>query len=103
MSRIVLQSKLSGDILNATFDFTSSLGATETISTQACTATVYSGTDPSPGSLIAGAATASGNVVTQKILGGVVGVIYEIACKITTSTGQTLQLVGYLPVLPDLI
>ncbi len=103
MSRVVLQSKLAGDIQNATFDFTSSLAATETISTQVCTASVYSGSDPSPGSLIAGAATASGNIVTQKILGGVVGVIYEISCKITTSTGQTLQLVGYLPVLPDLI
>ena len=103
MSRIVLQSKLVGDSPNVLFDFTSSLALSETISTQICTASVYSGTDPSPGSLIAGAATASGAQVTQRLLGGVVGVIYEIACKITTSTGQTLQLVGYLPVLPDLI
>lgn len=103
MSRVVLQSKLTGEILNAQFDFTSALASTETISSKVCTASVYSGTDPSPAALIAGAASSSGAVVTQKIIGGLAGVIYELACTITTSTGQTIQLVGYLPVLPDLV
>jgi hypothetical protein len=103
VSRVVIPSKFLGESPNVKFDFTSSLAPTETISTQVCTATVYSGTDSSPQSIIAGAASASGQVVTQRVIGGVVGVIYELKCTITTSLGQTLQLVGYLPVLPDLV
>ena len=103
MSRVSLNSKYPSEILNATFDFTSSLATTETISTKACTASVYSGSDPSPSSLIAGAATSSGAIVTQKVIGGIVGVIYEISCVVVTSAGQTLQQTGYLPIVPDLV
>ena len=38
------------------FDFAASMSSGETISTQVVTASVYSGTDPSPGGLISGAA-----------------------------------------------
>lgn len=79
------------------------LGAGETISTQSVAASVYSGTDASPSSIISGSASASGAVVSQKITAGVVGVLYELACTITTSAGQTLVLTGYLAVLPDLV
>ena len=103
MSRVILSSKAVNENIKQTFDFTSRLAASETISTQVCTASVYSGTDPSPSSLIAGAATASGTIVTQKVIGGIAGVIYELLCTITTSTGQTLQLMGYLAVVPDLV
>lgn len=97
-----LPPKLSGDIANVTFDFTSRLGASETISTQSVAASVYSGTDATPSGLISGAATASGAVVTQKLTGGVVGVIYELLCTITTSAGQTLVMSALLAVVPDL-
>ena len=74
----------------------------ETISTQSCTASVYSGVDASPSSVISGSASASGAIVSQKVAAGVLGVIYEIACTITTSAGQTLILPGYLAIVQDL-
>ena len=104
MARIVLNPKLAVEVRNETFNFTSSLAAsgTETISTASTTAIVFSGTDASPGAIISGTATISGAQVTQKIQGGIVGVIYELRCSITTSTGQTLVLAGYLAIVPDL-
>lgn len=99
--RVELPNKLAGETKTVTFDFTSLLGASETISTQSCTATVYSGTDATPSAIISGSASASGAVVSQKITAGTVGVIYYIVCTITTSLSQTLELSGFLAVLPD--
>jgi len=101
--QVISTSKKTGEIANVTFNFLSSLGASETISTQSVTATVYSGTDASPSSIISGSATASGTVVTQKLTGGVSGVIYQLLCSITTSLSQTLQQSSYLAVVPALV
>lgn len=101
MNRVELPNKLSGEVKNYTFDFTSLLASGETISTQAVTAAVYSGTDATPSAIISGAASASGSVVTQKITGGTTGVIYELTCTITTSAGQTLILTGLTAVTPS--
>ena len=100
--RAELPNKLASETKTITFDFTSLLAIGETISTQTCTATVYSGVDASPSAIISGSASASGAIVSQKITAGTVGVIYSVACAITTSAGQTLKLVGFLAVLPDL-
>ena len=102
MSRIITQSKLSGETDTVVFDFASRLAAGETISTKTVTASVYSGTDASPSSIISGSATHSGLQVSQKITGGVVGVIYQLLCTITTSASETLQLTAFLAVVPDL-
>lgn len=101
MNRVELPNKLAGDIKNYTFDFSGLLAVGETISTQSVAAGVYSGTDATPSAIISGAASASGAVVTQKITGGTVGVIYELTCTITTSTGETLLLSGLLAVTPS--
>jgi len=101
-TRVTLQPKLVGETRAYSFDFLSRLAVGETISTQVCTASVYSGLDTSPSSLISGSATASGSVVAQTLTGGVAGVIYQITCTITTSASQTLQLLAYLPVLANL-
>ncbi len=101
MSRVVLTPKLQGETKTYTFDFSSSLGTTETISTQVCTASVYSGTDATPSTIISGSATASGNVVSQNLTDGVVGVVYVILCTITTSLGQTLKLSGFFTIIPN--
>lgn len=100
MSRAQLPNKLSGETKNVTFDFTSDLASGETISTKAVAAAVYSGTDASPSSIISGAASSSGAVVTQTVTGGVTGVLYELTCTITTSASQTLKQVGLLAVVP---
>lgn len=100
-SRQDFPAKLLGESRILPFDFISDLGPTETISTQSVTATVWSGTDASPSSMISGAATASGTIVSQKIIGGVVGVVYYLLCTITTSLGQTLQSAGFLAVITN--
>lgn len=99
--RVEFQAKLLGESVIATFDFTSRLSASETISTASVAASVFAGTDASPSSVISGAATISGQKVTQKIVGGVLGVMYFLVCTITTSLGQTLELSAYLPVVED--
>ena len=102
MSRVIQPGKLLGETKNYTWDFTSSLGASETISAAVCTASVYSGTDASPSSLLSGSASISGQTVSQLLTAGTLGVIYEVLCTITTSLGQTLQLSSYVAVVPDL-
>jgi hypothetical protein len=96
MSRIILKAKVVGTSENRTFDFTSQLATGETISTQSVACSVFTGVDASPSSMISGAASHSGAIVTQLIIGGVAGVIYELVCTVTTSLGQTLKLTGYL-------
>jgi hypothetical protein len=102
MSREIFPPKPAGSTENRMFDFTSDLAVGETISTQAVAASVYSGTDASPSSIVSGAASASGAVVTQKITGGVLGVIYQLLCTITTSLGQTLQKSAFLTIVRPL-
>lgn len=103
MSRIVFPTKGTGESPDVVFDFTSWLAAGETLLTAVCTATVYSGTDASPSSLISGSASISGAKVTQLITGGVEGVVYDLLCTVTTSLGQTLQLAGFIAAVPALV
>tara|TARA_R110000868_G_scaffold72639_4_gene211411 strand:+ start:71 stop:382 length:312 start_codon:yes stop_codon:yes gene_type:complete len=102
MSRVTFQPKLLSERVSLVFDFTSRLASGETISTATTTATLFSGTDSAPSSLIFGAAAISGQTVSQLVVGGVLGVTYELLCTITTSASQTLQLSGYLVVAPNL-
>lgn len=99
----IFQQKLTGETVNVQFDFASKLGVGETISTQTVAATVYSGTDASPSSIVSGSASKSGSVVTQAITAGTAGVIYQLVCTVTTSGGQTLQMAGLLAVMPATI
>ena len=101
MSRIIFGSKLSGETAIHTFDFTSRLTSAETISTASVTASVYSGTDATPSSVVSGSATISGKTVTQPLTAGTEGGTYLLVCQITTSLSQTLELSAFLTVVPD--
>lgn len=101
MSRVSLPNKRVSEVVSLTFDFISVLGVAETIYSQSVTAIVLTGVDATPSAVINGSATASGTKVSQSVTGGVVGVIYSLTAKITTSLSQTLELVGYMAVLPD--
>ena len=101
MSRVIFEGKLSAETIIETFDFKSRLAASETISTASTVCTVYAGTDASPSSVISGAATISGQTVTQKVTAGTEGVVYILACTITTSLGQTLVIDAYLTIVPN--
>jgi hypothetical protein len=83
------------------FDFISSLAVGELITSQSVIATVYSGNDPNPSALISGtAAVQNVTQVIQLITGGVLGVIYDLTCEITTSLGQTLNMHAYQAIIP---
>jgi hypothetical protein len=99
------ESPILGANGNSPFNFISLLAPAETLSTAVVTATVYSGLDPNPSTIIAASATIAGQQVQQKLnlaTAGVLGVIYDLACSVTTNLGQTLRLCGYLAIIPDL-
>ena len=98
--RTIFDAKYQGATQTLTFDFTSALGASETISTASTSAATFSGTDASASAIISGAATISGKTVTQKVTGGTSGVTYNLTCQILTSLSQVLQMQGYLAVIP---
>jgi hypothetical protein len=98
MNQVQIPPKTAGETRSITFDFISKLAFGETISTKVVTASVYSGVDASPSSIISGAATSSGTKVYQIVTAGVAGVIYELTATITTSAGQTLTLNGLLAI-----
>lgn len=100
MSLTTFEPKLNAETVTETFDFSSRLAVSETLSTASVAATVYSGTDASPSAVISGSATISGTQVTQKVTGGIEGNVYILACTVTTSAGQTLVISGFLPIVP---
>ena len=101
-NKSIQPSKFTGSTKSFLWDFLSDLAVSETLSTATVTISVYSGTDASPGSMISGAASISGSQVSQKLTGGVLGVIYEALCTVTTSLGQTLEQSSFIAVVPDL-
>ena len=84
------------------FDFTSVLQPGETINSASCSSLVFSGYDTDPSAVIDGAAVVQTPQVLQLFTGGQLGCIYEIACEVTTSLGQTLTQTAYLAIIPDL-
>ena len=99
-SRIVLEPKNAAETVSIVFDFASQLAVGETLSSATVTAVVYSGVDSSPSAIISGSAAISGTKITQKVTGGTLGVTYVLTCAVVTSTSQTLQMIGYLVVVP---
>ena len=95
MNSTILGSKVTGEVITPSFDFKNQLRLglvngsgvtfTETIATASVSAAVYCGTDATPSNVISGPATISGTVVTQKIIGGLVGVVYDLTITITTT------------------
>lgn len=101
-SRVTLPAKKIGETVIVPFDFISKLAVGETIFSATCTVSVYTGVDSNPSGLVDGTPTISGTVVNQLITGGVLGTIYSILVAATTSFGQTLELSGYLAIVPNL-
>jgi hypothetical protein len=130
--RLIFNGKRQSETVLESFPFTGALGTTETITSATVTASVYSGNDPYPQGIIAGAGTPitaengtvlsaengqillidpapaanpptiSGQTVTQLITGGVVGTIYELSCLARTSLSQVRGVYGYYAIVPDL-
>lgn len=84
-------------------DFVNEIPAGDSISTKSVVASVYSGTDASPSSLISGSATSSGTIVTQNLTAGTLGVMYKLTWTVVTAGGLMLVKTGFLAVIPDLV
>lgn len=81
-----------------TFDFSQVLLSSETLSTATCTVIVMNGTDPSPSSILYGAAQISGAKASQRIYNGISDVTYRLIMTVTSSLGNTYTAVGDLPI-----
>ena len=95
---VTFPAKLEGETVALEFDFASRLGEGETISSASVACVVYSGVDSTPTSLLSGADSTSGSVVTQRVTGGEAGTIYLLSCSAVTSASQTLFLQGLLAI-----
>lgn len=99
----ILDQKPPGATLLAVFDFVSALppASTATLTGGTVTATVWTGVDGAPQAVVSGAATVSGTKLTQRLTGGIAGVVYKLRISATTTDGQTLAMTAYLAVVED--
>lgn len=81
------------------FDFISVLSSGETLTSAEVTISVHSGVDAAAASMISGAASITGFIVSQLVIDGEIGVIYLLNCAVTTSLGNSLIIRGYLAVI----
>ena len=103
VGRIIIEPIKIGEAPFIPFDFISGMESpTEVVVSATTTCTLYSGTDPSPQSIIVGAATVQGTLAIQKCLPTIVGNIYDLTCTAITSGGQQLILDTYLAIVPNL-
>lgn len=98
---VVLDQKSPEATIIGGFNFSSLLTAGQTISSATVAASVWAGVDPTPSAILSGLPTVSGLVVSQKLTGGVAGVIYKLRVSAAASDGSTQILVGYLAVVED--
>jgi hypothetical protein len=97
--RTIFDAKISTQDADVVFDFTGQLFPGETVDWSLVTAALYSGTDANPSLIISGAPTVAGAKVTQRLVGGFVGVTYELACQVVTNTLRPLAKLGYVAVI----
>lgn len=74
-----------------TWRYAKLLGPGEVITSSVWTATVKTGTDPNPGDILSGAPTNAGSEARHKIVGGVLGVVYDVSVLATTSLGNKIK------------
>ena len=92
--------KAVGETATFTYDFADKIPAGVTINAAVCNAIVYTGygSVPDPSSMIVGAATVNGMVVSQLVSGGVDGVTYVLQFSATCSDGEIILGQALLPV-----
>lgn len=101
MATQVIFHKLKTEELTLELDMLSRVRPGESISTAVVSIVVASGDDPSPGLMLSGLATVSNNVVSQKIIGGLPGVVYTLYISARTSLNNIVVNEAKLAVLSD--
>jgi PKD repeat protein len=100
-SKIILPPKRIGETVLVQLDFLSLLNVGETGVSAVVDSLLYSGVDQNPSAILSGGPTISGTKVKQIVTLGVVGVVYELAAKLTTSTGRVLEIKAMQAILPQ--
>lgn len=105
MSTIVEETKLAGESIVVRVDFSSRCRIGETPATAVCGMEVYSGEDADVGEMVVGAAVLEGSVISQRISGGVPGVIYTLTIAVRTIDNNIYMDQAKIVVLesPDLV
>lgn len=104
MPRQIIPAKMASEVRFWKPDFTGLFASSgDTISTQAVTAAVYSGVDANPSAILSGSSSHTSLVVSQKITGGVLGVVYYLKCLATSSAGETIEVSSFLAIVPDVV
>ncbi len=101
MTFIILPVKFSGSTIPVECDFSSLMATGEAVTAVVTTAQVFTGTDPSPSSIISGTGTLVRNSFVQKITGGLVGVVYLLTFSATTNLLNYRIINAYLAVIND--
>lgn len=101
MALVIFPSKPVGETVPYVFDFSDKLQFGESINGASVALVVSSGTDPNPSAMLDGAVVLGPTTVTQNITGGVVGVVYGIACTATGTNSHNYVKQGSLAVLAD--
>lgn len=99
MITVILPVKDISETLPITVNFSDMLQFGEGISGASCVASLFSGTDSNPGSIISGAATYTATTVTQTITGGLAGNTYTLAFLVTGTNSHNYVKVGQLSVI----
>lgn len=102
MNQLTFPAKAVGETQPYVVNFSDRLQFGESINGAAVAISVFSGTDPTPNSLLSGVATydSSGNV-TQVLTGGVIGVVYNVVYTVTGTNSHNYVKVGQLAVLSN--
>lgn len=101
MSTQVFETKLIHESIDVSIDMLSRLQGSEVFSTVASAISVEIGDDPLPAIMLSGDPTLSGTIVTQKVTGGISGVIYKLALSARTDANNIYINEVKLAVLPD--
>lgn len=86
------------EVKTLSFDFSPEVATSDAIVAATVTVSVENGTDADPATMVASAATFTGKVVYQRVVGGLNGVIYKLRCRATDSSGGVHVIVGKLEV-----
>jgi hypothetical protein len=101
MTTVLFGTKALGETNPYVFNFSDRLQFGETVTGAAVSLVPASGIDPDPSAMLVGSPTFTATTVTQNITGGVVGVIYSIACTVTASNAHNYVKQGSLAVIAD--
>lgn len=87
-----------GEIKAVQFDFSTEVATGVALTSPSVTCVVVEGTDASPSAVLSGAATISGQLVTQLVQPGVVGCKYKLNAFASDASGQRHHIAAYLKV-----